>query len=192
MFLFRNGVSHAGEIHFVHINPETKDLAVLGIFMNVIRDKDANSSSLDTTSPTIAEWEKYFEAAANLTKSNMSTVVNLNLSLLIGNNLNDFWRYKGSLTVPPCSEVVTWTVFKTPITFTESQLNFVRENVVIKNYRGPQPLYNRMVYRSYPRETGSTVPDYNYCPNILSNTQRVSVSFNIFLVSIAFLRFFSI
>ncbi|CAF4380379.1 unnamed protein product, partial [Rotaria sordida] len=121
---FRNGVKHAGEIHFVHINPETKEIAVLGIFMDSNRNTSTNetihirkrhNNIYDTENITIIEWEKYFTTASNLQEINSSSILSLNLSSLMGDNLNDFWRYKGSLTTPPCTEGVIWTVFKSPI-----------------------------------------------------------------------------
>ncbi|CAF4666049.1 unnamed protein product, partial [Rotaria sp. Silwood2] len=148
-----NGIKHAGEIHFVHINPETKQIAVLGIFMESNRNTSTNetihirkrrNNIYDTDNITINEWEKYFATAANLNEINNSAVLNLNLASLMGKNLNDFWRYEGSLTTPPCTEGIIWTVFKTPITFNENYINAFRKNIFLKNYRHPQALYKRV------------------------------------------------
>ena len=38
-----------------------------------------------------------------------------------------YWSYKGSLTTPPCSECVTWLVFKEPIEISSEQLSSFRE-----------------------------------------------------------------
>jgi carbonic anhydrase len=76
-----------------------------------------------------------------------------------------YWTYLGSLTTPPCSESVTWILFKEPIEVSPEQLEAFRnlkcydareecpcENTmhapfatgkVINNYRPPLPLGNR-------------------------------------------------
>lgn len=61
-----------------------------------------------------------------------------------------FFRYRGSLTTPPCSEAVVWTVFKIPVPLTEMQVAAFRgllpENEqVIPTYRAVQKLNRRRV-----------------------------------------------
>ncbi|CAF1197255.1 unnamed protein product [Rotaria sp. Silwood1] len=176
-----NGVKLTGEIHFVHINPETKVIAVLGIFMHSSQNTSTNETihtrkRRDTTNDseniTITEWRKYFATASNLQEINNSAVLSLNLASLMGSNLNDFWRYRGSLTTPPCTEGVIWTVFKTPINFSENEMNSFRKNISLDNYRSPQALYNRMVYRNFLNETLSSIPDYNCCPENWGNSSN--------------------
>ncbi len=165
---FRNGAKYSGEIHFVHINPETNKIAVLGIFMESSPNTTINETTEDST---MDEWKRYFAAASeNLQQTNNSMILSLNLASLIGDNLDDFWRYEGSLTVPPCTEGVIWTVFKTPIMFTESELVAFRNNILSEDYRGPQPLYNRVVYRNFINNTLSSIPDYDCCSKSLDNS----------------------
>jgi carbonic anhydrase len=72
-----------------------------------------------------------------------------------------YWTYHGSLTTPPCSECVTWIMFKNPIEVSERQLNgfrSMRMNTpedccsdphggpqLVNNYRPPLPLGNRVL-----------------------------------------------
>jgi len=162
LFLFRrNGVKYTGEIHFVYLNRQTSQMAVLGIFMESHLDTD--EIHLDTNDLTRLEWQRYFNISQVLISENDTVVSDLNLTILKGINFDDFWRYKGSLTTPPCTEGVIWTMFKQPIVFMESQFRILRDHIYFEDYRGPQPVYNRTVYRSFPTETLTTIPDYNHC-----------------------------
>lgn len=118
------------------------------------------------------EWEEYFANGVNLQNENDSTVVSLRLSSLMGSNMNQFWRYEGSLTTPPCTEKVIWSVFRTPITFSESNIVSFRQNILPKNLRGPQFFYNRTVYRNFVNETLSSIPDHNCCQISRSNSSN--------------------
>ncbi|XP_043463709.1 carbonic anhydrase 13 isoform X2 [Leptopilina heterotoma] len=74
---------------------------------------------------------------------------------------NGYWTYLGSLTTPPCSESVTWILFKKYIQVSHEQLvifrslrNFPRgaecpchdnHGVVVNNFRPPQPVSGRIL-----------------------------------------------
>ena len=69
-------------------------------------------------------------------------------------NLNDFlpgswesYRYEGSLTTPPCSEVVSWTVFEAPLTASREQFA-VFDMFFPHSYRPPQPQNRRFVLKT--------------------------------------------
>ena len=68
-------------------------------------------------------------------------------------DINDFlpgswsvYRYNGSLTTPPCSEVVAWTVFEKPLTASKEQIA-VFETLFPHSYRPVQPLGRRFVLK---------------------------------------------
>jgi hypothetical protein len=144
----------------------TRDPSINGI----IPYRQRNTEIYTTENTTIDEWRRYFAASENLQEENNSTVLNLNLALLMGIDLNEFWRYEGSLTTPPCTEGIIWTIFKTPIMFTENELGGFRTDIFPEGYRGPQPLYDRIVYRNFRNETLSSIPDYNCCTKDLKNS----------------------
>ena len=160
--VFRNGEKYAAEIHFVHKNQQTGKLAVLGMLVQSSQNRDSNAQGAhELDMAAAAEWKRYFDAIQQLKQANSSSTLSLKLSTLLSKNSNNFWRYEGSLTTPPCTEIVTWTVFKTPIVMNETHIDSLRRGVFPMNYREPQPLSNRVVYRNFPDAMVPTVPNQN-------------------------------
>lgn len=58
-----------------------------------------------------------------------------------------FLRYRGSLTTPPCSEVVLWSVMDTPIRVDPSDID-IFAGLFRMNARPLQPLFRRYVLRN--------------------------------------------
>ncbi|MGB3614907.1 MAG: carbonic anhydrase family protein, partial [Elainellaceae cyanobacterium] len=52
------------------------------------------------------------------------------------------FRYFGSLTTPPCSEIVKWVVFQTPVEVSSAQIEAFKRTFT-PNARPVQPLYQR-------------------------------------------------
>ncbi|XP_077294675.1 carbonic anhydrase 2-like [Arctopsyche grandis] len=69
----------------------------------------------------------------------------------LGLNFKDgYYTYLGSLTSPPCNQVVRWIILKKPLHIKSSQLNIFRSILVngrplTYNYRNIQPLNGRQV-----------------------------------------------
>lgn len=151
-------MKYAGEIHLVFRNPVTHQIAVLGKFI-----KSHVAKKLSTIRPyeniVCEEWQKYFNAAQTLRMQNDSITVDLTLASLIGQKRRDFWRYEGSLTTPPCTEDLIWTLFKEPIVLSERQIRSFRRKLRLEYLREPQPLYDRKVYRNFVDEIIS--PHFN-------------------------------
>jgi len=67
---------------------------------------------------------------------------------LDGYNTSDLWSYDGSLTTPPCTEGIKWTVFKQVGNLTTAQLNKFKTSIAepgTGNYRVVQPLDGRIL-----------------------------------------------
>nr|XP_056720200.1 carbonic anhydrase 4-like [Euleptes europaea] len=84
-------------------------------------------------------------------------------------DVSNYYRYHGSLTTPPCSESVIWTVFPDPIEVTPKVVKWFTQSLYFttrkegrkmqKNFRPVQPLKNRKVFyfkeSKYPRDQTS-------------------------------------
>ncbi|KAL3244269.1 hypothetical protein MRX96_018893 [Rhipicephalus microplus] len=69
----------------------------------------------------------------------------------------EFFTYRGSLTVPPCTESVRWTVFNRPAFISETVLQKFRSlkdytgtKPLADNFRPPQKLNGRRIISSFP------------------------------------------
>ncbi|MDJ0800809.1 MAG: carbonic anhydrase [Calothrix sp. MO_167.B12] len=127
-----DGKSYPMEVHLVH-KSEKGSLAVLGIFLKEGQENQAlqpiwqkmpTKQSKETTISNIK-----IDAAALLPKS------------------QQFYRYYGSLTTPPCSEIVNWIVFKEPVEMSRAQIKQFAQ-IFPMNARPVQKLYRRFVLES--------------------------------------------
>ncbi|NPA68810.1 MAG: carbonic anhydrase family protein [Chlorobi bacterium] len=122
-----NGQHYAGEIHFVHKNSDS-DFAVLGV---MIEEGEENTF--------FDKFEDKFPLKEGEYKSDDTFDV---MSLLPDNK--SYYYYSGSLTTPPCSEVVNWYMFVKPVTASEKQIKKLSE-ILNDNYRPVQKLNGRKI-----------------------------------------------
>ncbi|KAJ3109762.1 hypothetical protein HDU96_007094 [Phlyctochytrium bullatum] len=110
------GAFYPGEIHFVHAS-EDKALSVVGFFLKYSFDSDEFFSQLLEEPP-----------AQN---SPPKKLFNLNFEPLIkaAESAKAFYTYEGSLTVPPCTEGIFWTVSKTPVPVNFAQLQLLQDEL---------------------------------------------------------------
>ncbi|MCO6186293.1 carbonic anhydrase [Rhizobium sp. L1K21] len=94
-----DGKSYPMEVHFVHREKDSDNLAVLAVFMQAGMPNVA-FGSLAAQFP-MREGEE-------VQVGRVSPRELLPVSL-------EYWRYEGSLTTPPCSEIVTWLVARQPV-----------------------------------------------------------------------------
>ncbi|XP_018324449.1 carbonic anhydrase 13-like isoform X2 [Agrilus planipennis] len=158
-----DGKSYAGEIHLVHWNTK----------YNSFEQASQHPDGLAVVAIFLKPGRKHFEldkVVAQLSKVQFKGekaifVIPLDPGSLIPPE-SGYWTYQGSLTTPPCSECVTWIIFKEPIEVSREQLKAFRklrcycrddtcpcdqyEGFVKDNFRPPAPLNNREVREYSP------------------------------------------
>jgi carbonic anhydrase len=102
-----NGAQAPLEAHFVHQNPESGALMVLGVMMIPGEAHEAVQVIWDAA--PAEEGEAEVDTAIDCT------------TMLPENS--QVYRYAGSLTTPPCSEIVSWAVFKEPVKVSQEQID---------------------------------------------------------------------
>lgn len=122
-----SGERHPLEVHFVHASP-AGELAVVGVLF----EEGEAEPGLDPV------WNNLPEAQGHIPVGAVVDPVQFLPEDLTA------WRYAGSLTTPPCSEGVAWTVMQTPITASADQIAAFTARYD-NNYRPVQPLGERAV-----------------------------------------------
>ncbi|KAI4488030.1 hypothetical protein M0804_004878 [Polistes exclamans] len=145
-----NNVRFPMEMHIIHKNAAYSNfshalnyqdgLSVLGIFFQ-LQEKDNENLKPILNILSDVKW-------VNKKKHMNSSIT---LSSLMPTNTDTFYTYKGSLTVPPCSETVTWIIFSTPVKISFQQMNRFRilsngEDMLADNYRQLQNIEMRKVF----------------------------------------------
>uniref|UniRef100_A0A8C2X7B3 Carbonic anhydrase n=1 Tax=Cyclopterus lumpus TaxID=8103 RepID=A0A8C2X7B3_CYCLU len=150
-----DGEQYPMELHIVHMKHHYTDLttalsdpqgvAVLGFFYEVIISMTVWKSNL----------RAHHRRSAKHQNGNTS-LHSISLAQLIPpeHNLTTYYRYKGSLTTPGCTEAVIWTLFENPIPLSMeqlrafSELKFHNGKQMVGTFRPVQPLNGRQVFRS--------------------------------------------
>ncbi|CAL7938940.1 unnamed protein product [Xylocopa violacea] len=145
-----NGIRYPMEMHIVHRNKAYSNfsdalnykngLAVLGIFFQLQEEDNKSLYPIVKNLMDVKSLNREIKLNTSIT-----------LASLLPKNLNVFYTYKGSLTTPPCSEVVTWIIFPTPVPISFNQLNKFRllsngNKKLADNYRKLQTIGLRKVY----------------------------------------------
>ncbi len=128
-----NSNSYPMEVHLVH-QGANGELAVLGIFME-------RGSSRNNTLESI--WSALPE---NEGPEQIRPEILIDPSSLLPTQ-KAYFRYNGSLTTPPCSEIVNWVVYKEPIQVSDAQIEKFA-SVVGMNARPIQSINRRFLLES--------------------------------------------
>ncbi|XP_076240391.1 carbonic anhydrase 2 [Calliopsis andreniformis] len=131
-------------------------LTVLGYLYEA---EDKPNPVFETIVPLIPDIT---EVGSNVT-INDSNVLNKLIAPDIA-SAQSYYTYKGSLTTPPCYEIVQWIDFIQPQPISHEQLAVFRSiqssdgKNLTHNYRPVQPLDDRVIYRNSINETTNTSP----------------------------------
>ncbi len=102
-----SGKLYPMEVHFVHADAD-KNLAVIGVMF----EEGAENEALK------AAWDNMPAKAGDEAKPEGATI---DAAAILPAN-QDYYRFNGSLTTPPCSEGVLWMVMKNPVTASKAQV----------------------------------------------------------------------
>lgn len=123
------GQSYPMEVHLVHKDDVSGNLAVIGIFF----EEGAENALLQSFISHLPQAEDdTYEAADTYDVSSF---------LPAGTH---YYTYGGSLTTPPCSEIVTWIVMEEPIEASLDQIHAF-ENLMHENNRPIQDTHGRTI-----------------------------------------------
>jgi len=156
-----HGVGDVASLHLVHIqNPapssSAQALSVLGVLFVV------GGSDNPLLTPII-------NALSSIPLTGNSTTINFSgfqgaFETMNSAGLNQYWNYPGSLTTPPCTEDIDWTLLATPWPIGQNQLDALN-NVLVSdtassvpgtsNYRKVQRTLTKVAY--FNGSTGATV-----------------------------------
>ncbi|XP_068680108.1 carbonic anhydrase 1-like [Montipora foliosa] len=156
-----NGMLYPAEIHFVSFNVKypnlskalghSDGLAVLGVFLEV---GAANPAYEQVVRDDLNLTEGGFFGLSQ-SEGMKKKIAPFMLKPLLAANMKDYYRYAGSLTTPPCSEAVTWTVFKDAVKVPQQVLTNLRalkmgdNSYMVNNCRPLQPLHGRTLKSSF-------------------------------------------
>ena len=104
-----------------------RSLGVLGFLFQ----EDVSSTDI----PFFNKINEFFPNTSHLEKSITVDLANF-FDLYVPANSN-FWMYEGSLTTPPCSEIINWYVNKNVIRINKKQLEKFKALWVTKNGYNP-------------------------------------------------------
>ncbi|XP_037358545.1 carbonic anhydrase 12 isoform X1 [Talpa occidentalis] len=153
------GKHFAAELHIVYYNSElyhnastasdkSEGLAVLGVLIE-----------MGLFNPSYDKIFRYLQDVKY--KGQEVFIPGFSIEELLPERPNEYYRYKGSLTTPPCHPTVLWTVFRNPVQISQEQLLALETALycthmddpspreMVNNFRRVQKFDERLVYVSF-------------------------------------------
>ena len=117
------------EVQHYHNNKAGDQLVISALFMAGEENKALHHSWLKLLSQKHARHLLYREISP--------------VELLPENR--EYYRLQGSLTIPPCTENITWIIMKHPVTASREQIQELHKTIYADNNRPVQPLNKRHI-----------------------------------------------
>ncbi|XP_040894665.1 carbonic anhydrase 12 [Toxotes jaculatrix] len=159
-----NSRQYAAEMHVVHFNSDkypnmstavdkSDGLAVLGVLIEV-----------GEFNPAFEQFLKFINGIKY--RDQRVQVPGFNIRALLPARLDEYYRYDGSLTTPPCYPSVLWTVFRNHVTISRKQFltlatalysSHAQDSAPVPlngNFRKPQLADSRVVLVSFKEGRG--------------------------------------
>lgn len=108
-------------MHYVKGSEDANGNILLGAVIGVFFDREAGGNR---DNPFIESYLDARETHGSGDEKNISL-----RSFLAGIDFTDYWSYDGSLTTPPCSEGIKWSVIKNVQPISDRQLKIFTENL---------------------------------------------------------------
>ncbi|XP_077106165.1 carbonic anhydrase 6 [Ranitomeya variabilis] len=150
-----DGMRYMAELHIVHYNSQ------LYKTFDEAKDKP-NGLAVLAFLYADGHFENtyYSEVISRLAKiryaGQETEIKTINPLAMLPEDLDNYYRYQGSLTTPPCTENVLWTVFDSHIILSQNQIKLLEgtlldwhNNTLRNDYRHAQPLNDRVVHSSF-------------------------------------------
>jgi len=126
-----DGKKAAMELQYIYQNDEGQSAAIA-----ILIEEGLPNPELAKLWASLPEGEKQTE------------VRNIDMSALMPDNMNEYFRYQGSEATPPCEETFSWTVMKNTITASKEQIAAFAA-LFGNNARPIQPLNRRYILQSF-------------------------------------------
>ena len=165
-----DGVAPAFDAHYVHQNPDSKALLVIGQLYNAGDQEFPLLTTAVENDPTDPSAEPKAVTGINLQATMPSEGTRTCSRFYVPSHvlpsltqppthpptfLSAFWTFQGSLTTPPCSGGLSWFVNSVPYSATAAQIEALKavgigQGLENGNARPTQPLNGRDVTVTYP------------------------------------------
>ncbi|CAJ1056649.1 uncharacterized protein ca12 isoform X2 [Xyrichtys novacula] len=157
-------IFHHSQLHVVHFNSDkypnmsmavdkSDGLAVLGVLIEV-----------GEFNPAFEQFLKFINGVKY--RDQKVQIPGFNIRGLLPPRLDEYYRYDGSLTTPPCYPSVLWTLFRNPVTISRKQFVALATSLysshaqdstplpLNSNFRKPQAVDSRVVLVSFKEGRG--------------------------------------